>query len=139
MNVPVNWREFSSQDDVQFAPEGAYGDQGITRGAMVGLYRGRNADLARETEAYIDGILQGNSYLSKRSEYSNTYLGGRRGMSITLSGRSPVTNRIEIVTIYTTKLNSGELFYVATVVPEAESSSYSNAFRNMIYSVRLND
>ncbi|MBK6749525.1 MAG: M48 family metalloprotease [Acidobacteria bacterium] len=139
LNVPNNWREFSSQDDVQFAPEGAYGDQGITRGAMIGLYRGQNRELSRDTEAYINGILQGNSYLSKRTGYQNTYLGGRRGASIALSGRSPVTNRVEIVTIYTTMLNSGELFYVATVAPEAESSAYSNAFRNMINSIRFNE
>lgn len=139
MNVPNNWREFSSQDDVQFAPEGAYGDQGITRGAMVGLYRGQNRELSRDTEAYINAILQGNSYLSRRTGYNNTYVGGRRGTSIALAGRSPVTNRIEIVTIYTTMLNSGELFYVATVVPEAESSSYANAFRNMLNSIRFNE
>ncbi len=139
MNVPNNWREFSSQDDVQFAPEGAYGDQGITRGAMVGLYRGQNRELSRDTEAYINGILQGNSYLSRRTNYTNTYVGGRSGTSIALAGRSPVTNRVEIVTIYTTLLNSGELFYVATVVPEAESSSYSNAFRNMISSIQFNE
>ncbi|NOT48981.1 MAG: M48 family metalloprotease, partial [Acidobacteria bacterium] len=34
-NVPGNWREFSGQSGVTFAPEGAYGDQGITHGVMV--------------------------------------------------------------------------------------------------------
>lgn len=139
LQVPNNWREFSSQDNVQFAPEGAYGDQGITRGALIGLYRGQNRELSRDTEAYINGILQGNSYLSRRTNYTNTYIGGRRGTAIALAGRSPVTNRVEVVTIHTTMLNSGELFYVITVAPEAESSSYSNAFRNMINSIRFNE
>lgn len=139
MSVPNNWKEFSSQDDVQFAPEGAYGDQGITRGAMIGLYRGQNRELTRDTEAYVNSILGGNSYLSKRSGYQNTYVGGRRGTSIILAGRSPVTNRVEVVTIYTTLLNNGELFYAATVVPEAESTIYANTFRNLITSIQFNE
>lgn len=139
MNVPSNWREFSSQDSVQFAPEGAYGEQGITRGAMVGLYRGQDRELSRDTEAYINGILQGNPYLRRRTNFTNTYIGGRRGTAIALAGRSPITNRVEVVTVHTTMLNSDELFYVATVAPEAESSSYSNAFRNMIASIRFNE
>ena len=56
-----------------------------------------------------------------------------------LSGRSPVTNRTEVVTIYTAQLRNGGLFYVATVVPEGEAGSYSTAFRAMLNSIRLND
>jgi len=139
LNVPSNWLEFAGSNNAQFAPEGAYGDQGITRGMMVGLSTGENNVLARDTDVYINNILSGNSYLSKRGGYVNTYLNGRRALSTTLSGRSPVTNRNEIVTIYTTLLSSGDLLYVATVAPEAEASSYAPAFRNIVNSVRLND
>ena len=58
---------------------------------------------------------------------------------VTLAGRSPITNRTEIVTIYTTQMRSGELFYVATVAPENEMNSYSYAFNNLISSFRFND
>jgi hypothetical protein len=37
INVPSNWRAFETQESVQFAPEGAYGDNGITHGALVGV------------------------------------------------------------------------------------------------------
>lgn len=139
LNVPSNWLEFAGGNSAQFAPEGAYGDQGITRGVLIGVTTGENNVLNRDTEIYINNILANNTYLSRRSGYANSYLNGRRALSIALSGRSPVTNRNEIVTVYTTLLNTGELLYIATVVPETEASSYAPAFRNIINSVRLND
>jgi len=139
VNVPSNWLDFASADDVQFAPEGAYGDQGITHGAMFGIYRGQNNDLTRDTEAYLNGVLQGNSYLQQRSRLSQANVAGRQGLTASLSGRSPVTGRTELVTIYTTQLRNGQLFYAVTVVPDDESYTYATAFRNMMNSVRLND
>lgn len=139
VNVPSNWREFASQDDVQFAPEGAYGDQGITRGAMFGVINSQTGDLGRDSEAYVNSLLQGNTYLRQQTRWSQVYVGGRQGYSTQLAGRSPLTNQTEIVTIYTTSLRNGGIFYAATVVPQSESNSYSNAFRNMLNSIRLND
>ena len=139
INVPSNWVNFASQDNVMFAPEGAYGDQGITRGAMIGIYQGQNNDVARDSEAYVNEMLQANSYLSQRKNLSQTYLAGRQGYSTVLSGRSPITGRTEVVTIYTAQLRNGGLFYVDTVVPDDESYNYSNAFRNVLSSIRLND
>ena len=139
LNVPSNWREFSGENEVQFAPEGAYGDQGITRGAMLGISRGQSSDLASSSDEYINGILQANPYLRKRSDFARAYIAGKQGYSITLAGRSPVTNRTEVVTVYTTQLNNGDMLYVATVAPNDESSAYTNAFRTMLNSIRLND
>ena len=139
LNVPSNWREFSGENEVQFAPEGAYGDQGITRGAMLGISRGQSSDLASSSDEYINGILQANPYLRKRSDFARAYIVGKQGYSITLAGRSPVTNRTEVVTVYTTQLNNGDMLYVATVAPDDESSAYTNAFRTMLNSIRLND
>ncbi|HRI02136.1 MAG TPA: M48 family metallopeptidase [Pyrinomonadaceae bacterium] len=139
VNVPSNWREFASQDDVQFAPEGAYGDQGITRGAMFGVMTSQTNDLGRDSEALVNGLLQGNSYLRQQNRWSQVYVAGREGYSTQLTGRSPLTNQTEIVTIYTASLRNGGVFYVATVVPQSESNSYSYAFKNMLNSIRLND
>ena len=139
LNVPSNWVDFSSQDNVQFAPEGAYGEQGITRGAMIGISNGQDRDLGRDSEAYVNAMLQGNSYLTQRGGLTQTYVAGRQGLTTVLSGRSPVTGRTEVVTIYTTQLRNGGLFYVATVVPDTEAQSYSTAFRAMLNSIRLND
>ncbi|MFN2502413.1 MAG: M48 family metalloprotease [Pyrinomonadaceae bacterium] len=139
LSVPSNWREFSSQTEVQFAPEGAYGDQGITRGVMVGLYRPQSYDLQSATETYVNQVMQGNSYLSRRSGLTRTSLGGRTALATVLAGRSPITGRSEVVTIYTTQLRSGYLFHAITVVPNDESFEYNAAFRNVIGSIQFND
>lgn len=139
INVPSNWQQFDDQNSIQFAPVGAYGNQGITRGAMIGVYQGQNNDLSQATQDYVSGILQSNTYLRQNGGFSQTYIANRQGYATQLSGRSPVTGQTEIATVYTTRLRNGNLFYVVTVVPSSESGSYSYAFRNMLNSLRLND
>lgn len=139
INVPSNWVDLPGQNNVTFAPEGAYGEQGITRGVMIGTYNGQNRNLSQDTRDYVNDVLQNNSYLRQRGEVSRTYVDGRQGNLTSLSGRSPVTNRTEIVNIYTTQLRNGELFYAITVVPDDESYNYSSAFRNVLGSIQLND
>lgn len=138
LNVPNNWRQFESSSSVQFAPEGGYGDQGITHGAMIGIDRSNSSDAYQASRDYISGLLQGNSYLRQQSQIMRASFAGRSGYSTVLSGRSPITGRTEIVTVYTTQLSNGDLFYVATVVPQDESADYSAAFRNLLNSIRLN-
>ena len=139
MNVPTNWEVFEDQASVTFAPQGAYGKDGITHGVLVGLVQTQSKDLAPASEEYVNSILQSNSYLRQQSNYSRTTISSRNAYATVLSGRSPVTDRNEVVTIYTTQLRNGQLFYIAMVAPESESSSYNNAFRNIIRSVRLSD
>jgi len=139
LNVPNNWRAFESQESVQFAPEGAYGNNGITHGAMIGIAQSNSRNLEQATEQYVNGVLQGNNYLRQSSDYSRASIGGRQALATVLSGVSPVTNRTEVVTVYTTQLRNGSLLYVAMIAPENESRSYNNAFSNMLRSIRLND
>lgn len=139
ISVPSNWRDFGSQEGAQFAPEGAYGDQGITHGIMVGVFPGQAGDLRRDTDSYLSETLKGNQYLRQQNRLTSRYLAGRPGYTTQLSGRSPVTGETEIVTVYTTQLRNGQLFYAVTVVPGNEFNNYTTAFRNVMESIRLND
>lgn len=143
VNIPSNWRDFSEQDQnsVQFTftPDGAYGDQGITHGALIGVQRSNGGNLQQEFDNYVKGILQGNSYLQARSNYTNTTLNNRNALAVVLGGRSPITGRNEVATIYGTQTNNGSLFYVVTVVPEDQAALYQNTFRNIVRSLRLNE
>lgn len=140
VNVPENWREFPSQSEVWFAPEGAYGDNGITHGAIVGIQARQSGNFQQDFDNYVKGMMsaEGNSYLRAQSGYSNTTLNNRSGLVIALSGRSPVTGRTELVTIYGSQTDDRSLFYVITVVPQDEVRSYQSAFRNIIRSARFN-
>ncbi len=137
-SVPNNWREFSGQTGVQFAPEGAYGDQGITHGVMAGVYQGSQSNLRRDTEAYVNQTLQANSYLRQQGRLMSRNLAGRQGMAIQLAGTSPITGDVEIVNIYTTQIGNGQLFYMITVVPSNDSYRYTNAFNTVVNSLRIN-
>jgi len=139
VNVPSNWRDLSGGDGLQFAPEGAYGDQGITHGVMIGLYQGRSGSLNSATQDYVNSLLQGNSYLRQQNSYSRTYVGSRQGYVTILAGRSPITRENEIVTVYTTLLRNGQMVYIDTVVPEYETGTYNNTFRMLVNSIRFND
>ncbi len=141
MNVPENWQQFPTQDSVWFAPQGAYGDQGITRGALVGTAQARSNNLQQASQDYVSGLLQaeGNNYLQQNTDFARTTIGGRNAYATTLTGRSPLTNQNEVVTVYTTQLRNGTLFYVTTVAPQNEASNYNYAFRNMLRSIQIND
>jgi len=136
VRVPSNWKAFESGDTVQFAPEGAYGRNGITRGAMIGMMRG-SGNLSSDAQAYINQILDSNDYLRQRGRFSEAYLGDFRGYVTTLSGRSPITGMTESVTIYMAYDDSRNFVYLAAVAPSSEASWYRTAFDRMLTSFRM--
>ena len=138
ISVPTNWREFPGNNDVTFAPNGAYGGQGITHGAMIGVFSQQGANLRGSTESFVQSLLNANPYLRQRTGLTRSYVDSRQGFITSLTGRSPITNQGERVTIYTADTRDGRVFYAITVSPEAESFRYDNTFRNMISSVQLN-
>ncbi len=139
VSVPNNWRDFPGANTIQFAPDGAFGNDGITHGAMIGVYRSNAGDTQSASREYINGMLQANSYLQARSNMNRANVAGRNGYSMVLVGRSPVTGRNEQVTIYTTPLRSGGILYIAAVSPEHEAVRYSGSFRTIINSLQIND
>jgi hypothetical protein len=142
VSIPSNWRQLGGdQNSATYAPEGAYGSQGITHGVMFGTDREQYTDLQRASQQYISDLLQaqGNSYLRQQSGLARTTIAGRNAFRTTLSGRSPITGRVENVFIVTTMLRSGDIFYMAEVAPSDEWSTYRPAFDNIIRSLQLND
>jgi hypothetical protein len=139
ISVPDNWKQFADSASVTFAPEGAYGNQQgesvFTHGAIVGIGEVSANNLQRASDEYTSGILQNNGYLKAEGRYQSRRLGGRDALKRRLSGTSKVTNRKEIVDIYTTMLSNRQLFYVIQVVPEDGQGQYTRAFGEMLQSV----
>lgn len=136
-NVPNNWREFSGEGSLVFAPNGAYGDQGITHGAMFGIYRPNSRNFQTETRNYVNSLLQSNRYLTQRNNFVSRRVGSRPSYMTTLAGRSPVTNRTEVVYVYTVQLRNGNILTIAAVAPEDELFRYNSAFSTMLNSMRI--
>jgi Zn-dependent protease with chaperone function len=139
LRVPDNWREFSTNSQVAFAPEGGFGDQGITHGVMLGVEQTNSRDVYQATQDYIDSLLQSNTYLRQQGNITRTTLSGRAGNVVQLAGRSSVTGETEVVTVYTTILSNGVLVYLATVSPQSEAYQYDSTFRSVVDSLRLNN
>lgn len=143
LSVPENWQEFGEDSSVTFAPQGAYGTvQGqsvFTHGMIAGLIANvSSTDLRTVSDQYVSGLLQGNAYLQANGNYQRTQLGGREALRRRLAGNSPITNRREIVDVYTALIGGGQLFYLVQVVPGNEQGQYRNAFDNIARSVRFN-
>jgi beta-barrel assembly-enhancing protease len=139
-SVPNNWREFpvQSASEVWFAPDGAYGDKGISHGAIVGVTKGQGGNLQQETEVFVSALAKSN-YYTQQGSYTRGSISGKNALRAVISGPSTVNSKNEIVTVYTAQLRTGELFYVLTVVPETEANSYSRAFSNIVSSIRINE
>jgi hypothetical protein len=122
-----------------YAPEGAYGSQGITHGVMFGIGQSQYNDLQNSAREVVNSLIQGeNSYLRQTGGFQRTTLDGRAALATTLTGRSPLTNRAERVTIVTTQLGNGQVLYMAAVSPQNEYASYQRAFNDIMRSLQLN-
>jgi Zn-dependent protease with chaperone function len=141
VNVPSNWRELGSNNNVTFAPEGAYGTMNgssvFTHGVEIGRSRNESHDLETATNELLDSLRQGNPRLSVARGYDRGSIGGRQGLHTTASNVSDVTGGQESIDVFTTLLPDGSLFYVVGVAPREEYSAYSGVFRNVVRSIQF--
>jgi hypothetical protein len=142
LSVPDNWKELEVSSSITFAPDGAYGTpQGepvITHGLIVGVIsNASSADMRAASDQYVSGILQQNAYLKSNGTYQRIRFDGRDALKRRLSGNSPVTQRKEMVDIYTVVLHRGQLFYMVQVVPVHDQGKYTRAFSEIVRSLRF--
>ena len=143
LSIPANWRESSNTNPVTFAPEGGYflhQDQFVlTHGMMVGIIHLEKIDLRQASEKYVGTLLQGHSYLSQQNIYQDGQLAGHQSLSVPLAGKSTVTERPEVVNVYTTMLRNGDMFYVVAVAPKDEYPAYRDVFQAVLRSIQISD
>jgi outer membrane lipoprotein SlyB len=141
LSVPENWQQSSNTSSLTFAPLGGQvnyqGQPNLTHGAMVGVVPSRIHDLHKAAEQLVGALQLTNSYLQRRGEYNNVGVGTLDGVAVTLSGVPPATGRAELVTVHTTLLKNGSVFYMITVVPEQEHGTYREAFSNILRSIQF--
>lgn len=143
VSVPDNWREIREGNSVWFTPEGAYGNyQGqtvFTHGVNLGGYRPQSRDLRQATDEFVNSLAQGNRNLRAGSGYQRSSIDGRTALSTTLTNVNEATGQRENVTVVTTQLRNGELFFMIAVAPQSEARSFSGAFNTILRSIRLSD
>ncbi|HLF82700.1 MAG TPA: M48 family metallopeptidase [Blastocatellia bacterium] len=143
ISVPENWRELPSNDGVTFAPDGAYRDVQsqfvFTHGIQVGAVRAQSNSLRTATDELIRALAQGNQNLRRNGGYQRETLGRRDALAVSLTNISEMTGRPEHVTVYTTMLRSGDLFYLIAVAPQDEIQDYQRTFTVVLGTVSVND
>ncbi len=143
ISVPANWQPPAGGSALMFAPQGAFYQQGnstgFTHGVEAGISTSQNADLQRDTQALLQGLMQTNPKLRLNGGYQSTAVGGRPGLAATLSNLSEVTGQPEYIAVFTTRLRDGNLFYLIGVAPDAQAGQYVDAFARVRTSLKLND
>ncbi len=143
VSVPNNWRQLEANNSVWFAPEGAYGQYQnqvvYTHGVNFGIAQTQSSNLQQATQEFLNNLTQGNSNLRQRSRLLGTTVAGRNGLTTTLANINEATGQAEVVTVITTQLRNGQLFFMIAVAPENESASYQVAFRNILRSLQISD
>jgi hypothetical protein len=143
VSIPSNWRELAGGNSIWFAPEGAYGsyqNQEIyTHGVNFGVTRTQSTNLQEATNEFLSSLAQRNGNMRQRSGYQRASVSGRSGLTTSFSNINEATGQAEIVTVITTQLRNGDLFYMIAVSPQSDSGSFQSAFSNILRSIRLND
>lgn len=143
VSVPNNWRQLSESNSVWFSPEGAYGqyqNQVIyTHGVNFGMGQTQSRNLDQATSEFLSSLAQGNPNLRQRGRLLRTTVAGRAGLTTSMTNTNQATGQTEAVTVITTQLRNGALFYMIAVAPENESASYQSAFRNVLRSMRISE
>ena len=144
LSVPANWEAVGGGNTITYAPEGGYfraqnGNSAFTHGVEVGVTRSRGGSLQQQTEELLQGFAQSNPQLRRQNGYSRTNIGGRQGLTTTLSNVSEVTGETEAVNVSTVQLRDGSVLYLIGVAPANEARTYLSTFGRVRQSVQIAD
>ena len=144
LSVPANWQPVDGGSSVRYTPEGGLvegpgGQTAFTHGLEVGVARGDGGNLKQQTDALLQGFTRSNPQLRRQGGYSRTDIGGRQGLTTTLSNVSEVTGQSEAVNVSTTQLADGSLLFMVGVAPASEARTYLETFGRVRKSVELAD
>jgi len=144
VSVPSNWRAIQGNGSVTYAPQGGFyqgqsGGTAFTHGVEIGVLRSNTNDLQKATDELLQGFARNNPQLRREGDYRRDNVGGRQGLTTTLTNVSDVTGQPEYISVATTRLRDGGVLYVIGVSPRQESGTYDPAFRRIRQSLQIAD
>ena len=144
ISVPANWEQVGAGNTVTFAPRGGYlqadnGQSAFTQGIEVGVTPANGNNLQQQTEQLLQSFARSNPELRRQGGYSRTNIGGRQGLTTTLSNVSEVTGENEAVNLSTVQLSDGSVLFLVGVAPTDEARTYLNTFSRIRQNLELAD
>lgn len=143
LSVPANWEALGGGNNSTyiFAPRGAYGELNgsfmVTHGIFVGAIESDQRDLRSATIALIQRQIESNADFQVARAPQQIDFGGQEGYVAAVSGPSAINSVREIDVTYTTVMADGRMFYIITISPEDEASTYKQAFQQILNSLRM--
>jgi hypothetical protein len=144
LNVPANWDRLPSGNAVIFAPQGAYlpiaTDAVVfTHGVQVGIARSLMGTVHGDLQMLMGALGRKNRALTWTPAVQQIKIGGRLGLTTTVSHVSPVTGDFETVSVSAAHLEDDSLLYVIGIAPQDEAGTYRSAFNRVLQSIQLLD
>jgi hypothetical protein len=144
VSVPANWQQIAGGNTVTYAPEGGYyrgqgGQSSFTHGIEIGVMQGDGGTLQQSTEQLLKSFARSNPRLRRQGGYSRATIGGRQGLTTTLSNVSDVTGETEAVNVSTLQLRDGSILFVIGVAPADEARRYLNTFSRVRQSLQITE
>lgn len=143
-NVPANWDRIPTANTVIFAPAGAYiraedGATAVTHGLQIGIARSLTGTLHGDIHMLLAAFGRNNRSLTWTAAFRQVRIGGRAGLTTTISHVSPMTGEFETIAVYAVDLPDGSLLYAVGVAPQYDASVYGNAFTRVLDSIQILD
>jgi hypothetical protein len=144
LSVPANWQALQGEGAITYAPAGGYlraqgGQSAFTHGIQVGVAQVQGRTLQLKTDQLLQGFARANPQLRRQGGYSRATIGGRSGLTTSLSNVSGATGESEAVSLSTVQLRDGSVLYLLGVAPANEARTYSGTFNRVRQSVQLAD
>jgi hypothetical protein len=144
VSVPANWNQIGSGASVTYAPQGGYfqtsnGQRVFTHGVEIGVVQAQTGNLQGATDQLLQGFARANPNLRRLGGYQRANIGGRAGLTTTLSNLSEATGRREVVNLSTVLLSDGSLLYMVGVAPQEESRAYQSTFARVRQNLHIAD
>jgi len=141
-SVPDNWTTIASKSEVKAVPQNGYGDlKGqtvFTHGVEFGIAKASSRNLQDATKSFLQAIAQNNPQLRVAGDQQYGRLADRTALVTPLTNPSSLGG-IERITLATTFLADGNVFYYLTVAPEADADALQPVFKKIGQSIRLMD
>jgi Zn-dependent protease with chaperone function len=141
-SVPSNWSALASSRAIKVVPENGYGPMNgqtvFTHGVEFGVARSASRDLNDATNVWLRAVSQGNPDMRPAGDQQVLKISQRSAIRTPLTNPSPLGGA-ERISVVTTFLADGTLFYYLTVCPDREADTFEAAFRQIGQSIRLTD
>lgn len=138
---PANWTPNPGEDSVTLAPDGGFGERGLSHGVLISIFEpapGGRVPIALEdaTDRLLASLREANPSIRVVQGYRPGLIDGGRALSLELEMESPAGG-MERDWLMTTFSPDGDFYYFAGVAPEGEFDLYLESFQSLFESIRF--